>query len=360
MRKIPFFELLLVLIITSLVFSGNIFAELSTNSVIDKTLVMFHDTTVVSGKAKRLADRDSVIKYLPSLLTVYDVMYFNNSTVLPSLTEYNRIILVETSYDNNGNLCLGSDSRTAIKNWLSTGTFGNRKFLISIGGDQGYNYDRIGSANLDTAFTRSYCGFNYVVDMGVISPGAITGVIGADVGITRTIISPADGGFYPDGCRPTHNGMPFYKYVGHSVNDTLGGIAKVTNSFVTITSFQDPRYFYGGVKSWLLALISYTRIWGPDGIYPVNETAEKYSLSQNYPNPFNPSTKITFSIPRNGFVILKVYDLSGKEVVTLVNKNMTVGSYAADFNGTLLSNGVYFYRLESNSFVETKKMMLVK
>ncbi len=95
-------------------------------------------------------------------------------------------------------------------------------------------------------------------------------------------------------------------------------------------------------------------------VTPVTGIAEKYSLSQNYPNPFNPVTKINFEIPRSGFVSLKVYDITGKELMTLVNKNMTVGSYAVDFNGASVSSGVYFYRLEAESFTETKRMMLVK
>ncbi len=96
------------------------------------------------------------------------------------------------------------------------------------------------------------------------------------------------------------------------------------------------------------------------GVTPVTTIADKYSLSQNYPNPFNPTTKISFSIPTNGFVTMKIFDVAGKEVMTLVNKSMTVGSYSVDFNGASLSSGVYFYRLESGNFVETKKMMLVK
>jgi hypothetical protein len=90
------------------------------------------------------------------------------------------------------------------------------------------------------------------------------------------------------------------------------------------------------------------------------EIPKSYNLSQNYPNPFNPSTKIQFSVPANGFVNLKVFDLTGREVATLVNQNLRAGTYSVDFNGSNLSSGYYFYELRTESFSETKKMVLTK
>lgn len=83
-------------------------------------------------------------------------------------------------------------------------------------------------------------------------------------------------------------------------------------------------------------------------------------LSQNYPNPFNPNTVINFEIPKQSNVLLKVYDLLGNEIATLLNEEKVAGSYNVDFDATALSNGVYFYRLQAGSFVETKKMTLLK
>lgn len=90
------------------------------------------------------------------------------------------------------------------------------------------------------------------------------------------------------------------------------------------------------------------------------QTAESYKLEQNYPNPFNPSTSINFSIPKSGFATLKVYDILGKEVATLVNGNLNAGSYSAEFNASNLTSGVYFYKLETEGFTSVKKMSLVK
>jgi len=85
-----------------------------------------------------------------------------------------------------------------------------------------------------------------------------------------------------------------------------------------------------------------------------------YSLSQNYPNPFNPVTNIRFELPKSEYVSLKLYDMLGNEVQKLVDGNHQSGVYNITVDGTNLSSGVYFYTLRTSSFVETKKMMLIK
>ncbi|MFZ1320048.1 MAG: T9SS type A sorting domain-containing protein [Ignavibacteria bacterium] len=86
----------------------------------------------------------------------------------------------------------------------------------------------------------------------------------------------------------------------------------------------------------------------------------KYNLSQNYPNPFNPLTKIKFEIPVDSKVVLKIYDNTGREMKTLVNEFKTAGYYSFDFNGTNLASGVYFYKLHTDGFSDTKRMILLK
>lgn len=92
----------------------------------------------------------------------------------------------------------------------------------------------------------------------------------------------------------------------------------------------------------------------------VNVQPTGYYLSQNYPNPFNPSTTISYSIPQRGFIQLKVYDILGREVVSLVNKEQEVGNYKIEFKASVLTSGVYFYRLQSGSFTMTKKLILLR
>jgi hypothetical protein len=86
----------------------------------------------------------------------------------------------------------------------------------------------------------------------------------------------------------------------------------------------------------------------------------EYELSQNYPNPFNPSTQIKYAIPQNGFVSLKVFDLLGREVCSLVNEYKEAGYYNTIFNGSNLSSGMYFYKLTCGNYTEVKKMILIK
>ncbi|MBN8568670.1 MAG: T9SS type A sorting domain-containing protein [Ignavibacteria bacterium] len=98
------------------------------------------------------------------------------------------------------------------------------------------------------------------------------------------------------------------------------------------------------------------------GVNGNSQTAKDYSLSQNYPNPFNPSTSIKYLIPVSGFVTLKVYDILGNEVASLVNANQNAGQYSVDFNTSNLnlSSGVYFYKLSTGNFTDVKKMSLIK
>lgn len=86
----------------------------------------------------------------------------------------------------------------------------------------------------------------------------------------------------------------------------------------------------------------------------------EYNVAQNYPNPFNPSTTIKYSIPQSSNVIIKVFDVLGNEVVTLVSEEKPSGTYELNWNAANLPSGVYFYRLQAGSFVETKKMILLK
>jgi hypothetical protein len=99
----------------------------------------------------------------------------------------------------------------------------------------------------------------------------------------------------------------------------------------------------------------------PIGITPIsNEVPAGFSLSQNYPNPFNPATNIEFAIPKSAFVKLTVYDMLGREVEILANKELKAGTYKADWDASAHPSGVYFYKLAADNFIETKKMILVK
>ncbi len=104
-----------------------------------------------------------------------------------------------------------------------------------------------------------------------------------------------------------------------------------------------------------------TRWDGPTGIITGNSgIPQAYSLQQNYPNPFNPTTSIAFMIANTGFTTLKVYNLLGSEVATLVNSNLTPGSYEVKLDASDLASGVYYYKLVSGNFESVKKLVVVK
>ena len=118
-------------------------------------------------------------------------------------------------------------------------------------------------------------------------------------------------------------------------------------------------YFGWTVEKWnyngTLPTIAVTGVEQLEGVLP-----QGYGLEQNYPNPFNPTTTVGFSVPVSGFVSLKVFDLLGREVMTLVNEERAAGSHRVTFDATNLPTGTYLYTLKTSGYQETKRMVLVR
>jgi len=144
-------------------------------------------------------------------------------------------------------------------------------------------------------------------------------------------------------------GVEYEVFVAYNVgqgSDALTSITEVKNISMT-------------------AGLLYSSNFDTSTIVSVNEISsgdipDEFLLSQNYPNPFNPSTKIRFTISDFGFTILRVYDVLGNEVATLVNEEKSAGTYEVKWNASGLPSGIYFYQLQTNGFLETKKMLLLK
>ena len=156
---------------------------------------------------------------------------------------------------------------------------------------------------------------------------------GTAVGSGGTILRTTDGGAtwgaQPSGTTNALNGVSFTDATNGTAVGSGGKILRISGN---VTAIEDNK------------TISPT----------------KFILMQNYPNPFNPSTTIQYVIISRQFVSLKVYDILGREVATLVNEEKPIGSYRINFNGSKLTSGVYFYRLQTGSFTQTKKFVLLR
>ena len=151
-------------------------------------------------------------------------------------------------------------------------------------------------------------------------------------------VAPFTGTFLPDNALSAFNGQDSYGWWRLRVNDNASADT-------------------GHVGQYCVQIYSGSTV---TGIRNNGNIPNVFSLAQNYPNPFNPVTRINFSIPKQGLVNLKIYDVLGREIKSLVNEVKAPGEYSVDFNGTEFSSGVYFYKLESNGFTDIKKMMLIK
>jgi hypothetical protein len=143
-----------------------------------------------------------------------------------------------------------------------------------------------------------------------------------------------------------------------SVTNIINGIQNGQTSFVLENGQLNKYYINKSLIDTLTSLLggTFSNIEKINNIEPI-----KFTLEQNFPNPFNPITEIEFSIPKNNiFVQLTIYDISGREVTKLVNQQMNTGIYKVKFDGNYYSSGVYFYRLTTDEFSETKKMILMK
>ncbi len=156
-----------------------------------------------------------------------------------------------------------------------------------------------------------------------------------------------------------YSDWPIPENLAYSDADLLTG---GTNGFPVgdLNWFPTQKASWNAQKDAEHAKLAYMLKNGTLAVQPGPTLPEAYALDQNYPNPFNPSTTITFSLPHASHVSLKVFDLLGQEVATLVNGNQTAGPHEVTFNAAGLSSGVYFYKLVSGDFAQVKKMSLVK
>ncbi|MBT8387336.1 MAG: T9SS type A sorting domain-containing protein, partial [Ignavibacteria bacterium] len=146
-----------------------------------------------------------------------------------------------------------------------------------------------------------------------------------------------------------------------------GGLTWTPQFSGVASNFLAAVYFVDAMNGWVTGeggTILHTSDGGGIVGIETNETASKlpenFLLSQNYPNPFNPSTTISWQQPEVGHVTLKIFDVLGREVSTLLNEELNAGKHETTFDASQFSSGIYFYQINAGKYIETKKMLLMK
>jgi Secretion system C-terminal sorting domain len=225
--------------------------------------------------------------------------------------------------------------------------------------------------------TRLYINGNSISDINIYSHprnrtnGGLT-AIGGHVGA-----KPSAGGMMPGTKETDVAGALVYALdatsdiAGYGISDASGNylIGGLAPGSYTVT-LDKPGYTtpgnvttsptYGMMGNAIISTVSFTLNAVTAIAAQTTSVPDQFTLEQNYPNPFNPSTSIRYALPNAGLVTLKIYNVIGQEVATLVNDVLPAGSYQVTFNAAQFASGVYFYRLQSGATVETKKMLLVK
>ncbi|NOS85356.1 MAG: T9SS type A sorting domain-containing protein [Ignavibacteria bacterium] len=156
------------------------------------------------------------------------------------------------------------------------------------------------------------------------------------------------------GGQPSYHGVQPWIYERIGLNAYIGQRIKLRFNYVTDGGVPGDGFYFDNFR-----VVNYTD--GPVGITQNgNEVPLRFALYQNYPNPFNPVTRINFDIPKPEFVSIKLFDVLGRTVKTLVSEKMNAGRFYTELNASDLSGGVYFYKIEAGDFVESKKLILVK
>jgi hypothetical protein len=279
---------------------------------------------VVTGSSKNLGSSDDyfTIKYTSSGDTVW-------------FSKYNG---TGNSTDIANNLAIDDLGNTFVTG-KSYGGSTNNYDIVTI------KYDSTGDSVSVNRYNGEASGIDEGIALAVDGSGNsyITGYSsGITTGFDYTIIKYSSSGIEEWIIKYTNSGA-----AGSSEQTTSIFVDSFLNVYVTGMSALD----YATVKY----IQSSTAV--DDNLF---HSPDRYILSQNFPNPFNPTTKIRYSIAESNFASIKVYDMLGNEVARLINEEQLAGNYEVDFNASELSSGIYFYQLQAGSFIETKKMILLK
>ena len=323
-------------------------------------VIVVYDSSLTGGRTSR----DSVINNLNALSVTYDLFNRKNNTTGTtsiSFRGYKRVMVL-----GEGTSVMSNVIKDSVKSYLNAGTTNVKSKLIIISESVGYHLDRPASTFYDPTFARTALGFEFIADR----PGTIgtRGLVGVTI---NPNVADSTTGLFPELLRrsttlPLSQLYNLYRFrlFPDSINST-GRISPTYNVAILGIDIESIRPAFDSppgspVRRFVKGAIDFV-----DGLVTSVQQSgfsipTSYSLSQNFPNPFNPTTKINYALPVSNFVSLKIYDMLGREEMTLVNQRQDAGSYVVDFNASNLASGVYFYRFESGDFKDIKRMVLIK
>ena len=362
-------------------YNGDKWTTYSPMELFNKTVLTLHDITVTPSGNIWLAD-DSLRYFLD-----------NSWHSISDPSTYDSYSTV--AYDQNNKIWIGSDygglfeyengNFTHFSNSVIMGSSINKIFVDHQNniwvGFQNSGISKFDGSNWTNFNINDGLLGNFVTDISEDNNGNIwitlweKGIAKYD-GSSWTSFNKSNSGIQTDDARhiacDNNNAVwigtsdsGLIKYDGNNWTTFNNDNSPLTRNFITDVTIDDNNNKWIGVNG--DANYPGLFVYNENGVvvdvkYNANkmEVPTQFALSQNYPNPFNPSTTINYSLPESGNVTLKIFDILGQEVATLVNKKQIQGNYEVKFNAGELSSGIYFYRLKTDNFSKTNKMMLLK
>jgi len=324
-------------------------------------VLVAYDSTVAGCRVSR----DSVTTALSNLGVTFDLYNRGANTATSSITfrGYKKVLWL-----GEGTSTIANVQKDSIKSYLNAGgtSAANKSKFIIFSEDVGYNLDRSGATYLDTVFTRQYLGIVFTADRPSTGAGFV-GLRGLQI---SSGIKDSIAGTWPDVLKKssTNSTALLYGYRWFNSADSVNAIGRQANTFNTATFGLDIEALRNAadgpasspVRRIVKAALDYVDQLLVNAGENTSLIPTVFELKQNFPNPFNPVTKISYSVPKAGIVTLKIFDVTGREVASLMNEMKQPGVYSVDFNAASFASGVYFYRLEAQDFVDTKRMVLLK
>jgi len=340
----------------------------------------FRNNLIIASVSIDAVSNDATIRARAQ--TIIDETIANSGTVIqPPTVEIHPAVNPDDFYvrtlDTAGNPVAVSNIQVSITGGgslstatVSTGVNGNSPDVVVTGANNGSIISATASVEIPGGVT--YCGLNAIKQLLVLGKTTIGlrtatttwGALPVELSSFAASVVNRDVTLNWSTATEINNSTFQIERKGFSSDGwtVLGNIAGNGTSNVNHEYSYSDRNLTSGIYTYRLKQIDFN---GNFEYHNLNGevmigTPANYNLSQNYPNPFNPSTTINFDMPKEGFVTLKVYNTSGKEVASLVNETRSAGYHSVNFNASALSSGVYYYRLETNGISKTMKMALIK